>query len=29
MSKIDIIDDYFKTPIFYNKNKIKLKDNVI
>ena len=29
MSKIDIIDNYFKMPIFYNKNKIKLKNNVI
>jgi len=29
MSKIDIIDTYFKLPIFYNKHKIKLKDNVI
>jgi len=29
MSKIDIIDEYFKTPIFYNKHKIPLKNNVI
>jgi len=27
-SVIDKINDYFKTPIYYNKNKIELKENI-
>jgi len=29
MSKIDSIDDHFKIPVFYNKHKLKLNDNII
>ena len=29
MSKIDSIDDHFKIPVFYNKYKLKLNDNII
>ena len=29
MSKIDFLDNHFKLPIFYNKHKMELKDNII
>ena len=29
MSKVNEISDYFKLPIFYNKNKILLNKNIV
>jgi len=29
MSKLDSINEHFKVPIFYNKEKMNLKENII